>query len=137
MWPCPHPNRRRRTSWPDYEPASGWCRVPARRRIERRYRRALTAGPTLIMLVMALAGCASREAEPPAAAADEAVQPPQEEAPPLVRPSSPDVDWLAAGKEPGWRLERREGPRLGYKLAKVRGGEGGGKTSRLWGLPNH
>src|SRR3546814_2821606 len=85
--------------------------VPARRRIERRYMRALTAGPTRIMLAMALAGCASREAEPPAAAADEAVQPPKEEAPPMVRPSSADVDWLAAGNEPGWRIEIDEGTR--------------------------
>src|SRR3546814_4461142 len=88
--------------------------VPARRRIERRYMRALTAGPTLIMLAMALAGCASREAEPPAAAADEAVQPPKEEAPPMVRPSSADVDWLAAGNEPGWRIEIDEGTLLDY-----------------------
>src|SRR3546814_4659278 len=66
------------------------------------------------MLAMALAGCASREAEPPAAAADEAVQPPKEEAPPMVRPSSADVDWLAAGNEPGWRIEIDEGTLLDY-----------------------
>src|SRR3546814_2745199 len=76
--------------------------------------RALTAGPTLIMLAMALAGCASREAEPPAAAADEAVQPPKEEAPPMVRPYSADVEWLAAGNEPGWRTEIDEGKLLDY-----------------------
>lgn len=76
--------------------------------------RALTAGPTLIMLAMALAGCASREAEPPVAATDDAVQPPKEEAPPMVRPSSADVDWLASGNGPGWRIEIDEGTLLDY-----------------------
>src|SRR3546814_2399571 len=32
----------------------------------------------------------------------------------MVRPSSADVDWLAAGNEPGWRIEIDEGTLLDY-----------------------